>query len=94
VLKIRKTNYRSVQTTGVSAQSLRPITVMRKLNNRSSGQYKIIHEDKTETHFRNFKELRFYNNLILRNEHKHMILDRENKIAIVNIFSYPPERCR
>ena len=92
---VRKTNYKTVQTHGVPAGDLSRINAVRKTTNRNSGQYKIIFENNYEKQILNFKELKFYNNLILRNQHKHVVLSKEgDEVANVNIYSYPPGSCR
>ena len=62
---------------GVPADQLTKITAIRVIGNeRKLGQYKLIDGSKTKR-FNNFKELRFYNNLVLRNQHKFITIIRD-----------------
>ena len=74
-------------------QNLNTIRAIRKTSGRLSGQYKVILNDDSELQMRNFKELKFYNNLVLRNTQNYMTLERDSQIARVRIFSYPPGAC-
>jgi len=81
-IKARKTNNRPIKAkSGVPAKDLSPIIAIRLLEDRNKGQYKLILENGTEKFFNNFKELKFFNNLNLRNKHKHIIIRREDQIV-------------
>ena len=76
---VRKTNIRLVQTTTIPTSQLSPITGIRKFEDRKKFQWKIVFEDGSEREFRNFKELRLFSNLSLRNLNKHVILTRSDR---------------
>lgn len=62
----------------VPASQLTPVVATRVLGKeRELGQYKL--ENGELLRFQNFKSLRFYSNLVLRNKHKHIILVRGDK---------------
>ena len=74
--KATKLRNRKLQTNSVSASELETIYAVRTLGDeRKKGQYKLVDEGVTR-YFNNFKEVRYFNNKVLRNKHKHIIIVR------------------
>jgi hypothetical protein len=73
-LKVKKATGKLNSKAGVPADQLDTIHAVRTLGEeRKLGQYKLVDGDKVR-YFNNFKELRFHSNLVLRNQHKHVII--------------------
>ncbi len=78
IVLVRKTDSRKLALNSVPASQLTAITATRVLgNDRKLGQYKL--ENGELVRFRNFKALRLYSNLVLRDKRKHVILVRDDK---------------
>lgn len=70
----RKLKNRKLATHSVPANDLKAIYAVRTIGDeRKLGQYKIVDNNQVQ-YFRNFDALRFYSNIILRNQHKHVII--------------------
>ena len=70
----KKLKHRKLATNSVPASSLEIIYAVRTLGDeRKQGQYKLVNGNQVQ-YFRNFNELKFYSNRVLRNQHKHVIL--------------------
>lgn len=70
----KKLTHRKLATNSVPPSELETIHAVRTLGEeRKQGQYKLVDNDQVK-YFSNFKELKFYSNRVLRNQHKHVIL--------------------
>ena len=79
VASVKKTNNRKLQTSGVPASQLVPITATRVVGEeRQRGQYKL--ENGNVQYFRNFKSLQHQAvNLAIHRKHRYIMLVRDDK---------------
>lgn len=96
MIKARKTNKNTLIKPGrttVPPEQLIALKGFKQTSLSNKFQYKLLFENKT-LFFRNFKELKFYSNINLRNSQNYVILDRYgDKVAKTRIFTCVPANC-